>query len=176
MREQPAPRASDSCSLPTKLANIHPVLFFFLSGAKLWNREKHLTSGTNCPGPGSLTRGRDARSWVDGQCADRVPQASCAVTRQDPLAIWHFQLCFSVSPRKSRASWWLCGWVGTASLPSSSTWSPGSLTWRGPQSVCVCRSSQTPERGQSQLVSPTSWKFTRVRLGRRVERHLFCPP
>lgn len=102
-----------------------------------------------------------------------------AVTLQDPLAIWHFQLCFSVSPRKSRASWWLCGWVGTASLPSSSTWSPGSLTWRGPQSVCLCRSSlspQTPECGQSQLVSPTSWKFTRVLLVRRVERHLFCPP
>lgn len=32
MREQPAPRASDSCSLPTKLANIHPVLFSSFQG------------------------------------------------------------------------------------------------------------------------------------------------
>lgn len=143
MREQPAPRASDSCSLPTKLANIHPVLFSSSQGPSFGIGKStspvELTARV-------LAAPREAMTPAAGGVGSVQPGSSRrpvrgAVTPQDPLAIWHFRLCFSVSPRKSRASWWLCGWVATASLPSSSTWSPGSLTSRGPQSECPWRSS-----------------------------------
>lgn len=65
----PPPRASDSCSLPTKLANTFRSLLF-LFRAKRWNQENHLTIGTNCPDSGNLrkeavapTAGRQKMCW-----------------------------------------------------------------------------------------------------------------